>query len=83
MLDNILAEKEKMDAEVAAKMEAREQWGRVAPVIVGGLLLLAVGLIVQAVRKRWMTGIEIKRQLSGNGRFPDTEMSLPATLLFT
>ncbi|MFP3339685.1 hypothetical protein R0J91_17030, partial [Micrococcus sp. SIMBA_131] len=54
-----------------------------APVIVGGLLLLAVGLIVQAVRKRWMTGIEIKRQLSGNGRFPDTEMSLPATLLFT
>ncbi|PFG15022.1 DUF2207 domain-containing protein [Bacillus sp. es.036] len=83
MLDNILLEKEKMDAEVAAKIEAREQWGGVAPVIVGGLLLIAVGLIVQAIRKKRMTGIEIKRQLSGNGRFPDTEMSLPATLLFT
>jgi uncharacterized membrane protein len=83
MLDNILAEKEKMDAEVAAKMEAKEQWGGYAPVIVGGLLLIAVGLIVQAIRRKRLTGIEIERQLSGNGRFPDTEMSLPATLLFT
>ena len=83
MLDDILADKEKMDAEVAAKMEAREQWGGFAPVIVGGLLLIAVGLIVQAIRRKRLTGIEIERQLSGNGRFPDTEMSLPASLLFT
>ncbi|MCA0172143.1 DUF2207 domain-containing protein [Bacillus sp. RAR_GA_16] len=83
MLDQILAEKEKMDAEVAAKAAAKEQWSEFAPVIVGVLLLTAAGLIVQAILRRRQTGNEVKRRLSGNGRFPDTNMSLPAMLLFT
>ncbi|MGG1685642.1 DUF2207 family protein [Pseudalkalibacillus sp. NRS-1564] len=83
MLDDILADQEKTDAEVTAEREARERWGGVAPVIVGGLLLIVIGLLVQAIRRKRLTGIEIERQISGNGRFPDTEMSLPAILLFT
>ncbi|WP_226654845.1 DUF2207 domain-containing protein [Pseudalkalibacillus hwajinpoensis] len=83
VLDKILSDKEKMDAEVAAKTAGKEQWSDVAPVIVGVLLLIATGLIVQAIMRKRQTGNEVKRQLSGNGRFPDTNMSLPATLLFT
>ncbi|MBF0705414.1 DUF2207 domain-containing protein [Alkalihalobacillus hwajinpoensis] len=83
MLGDILADQEKTDAEVTAEREARERWGGVAPVIVGGLLLIVIVLLVQAIRRKRLTGIEIERQISGNGRFPDTEMSLPAILLFT
>ena len=83
MLGDIISDQEKLDAEVAAEREARERWGEFAPVIVGGLLLIVIGLLVQAIRRKRLTGIEIERQLSGNGRFPDTEMSLPAILLFT
>ncbi|WP_273851153.1 DUF2207 domain-containing protein [Guptibacillus spartinae] len=83
MLDQILAEKERMDAEVAAKIAAKEKWSSAAPVIVGVLLLTAVGLIVQAIWRKRQTGFEVERQLNSNGRFPDTNMSLPAMLLFT
>lgn len=83
MLNEMLADQEKMEASIKSRLESRERWGNIAPGIVGALVLTAGGLIIQSIRRRKQTGLEIERQLKGNGRFPDTQMSLPATILFT
>lgn len=83
MLEEIQADQAQLDEKVAARAEAKKWWGNFAVYFSSALALVAVGLLIHALRKRNETGREVERQKSSTGSFPKEKMSLPALMLFT
>ncbi|SDJ62712.1 DUF2207 domain-containing protein [Salimicrobium halophilum] len=82
MLPTILGEKNELDEAAAIKQERQEFWRSAGPYIIGAFAVVAIILLLIGWRRRQETLVEAKRQMSASGQFPNSEMSLPAMLMF-